>query len=187
MSIKIIAYILLFAFFFLDFLIRDGRQAKATANTAEDNKSAFFLLVSFAFILLLAVLTGFFHFGYILNYKWALPGLIIMLAGFAIRIYSMLTLRRYYTRILSVSGKQTIVKKGIYGIIRHPGYLGTIMIWGACGLAMLNGVVLFTSLVLLFSAYTYRINNEEKMMQSNFKEEYAMYMKKTWRLIPFIW
>ena len=99
----------------------------------------------------------------------------------------MLTLSKYYKRTLITVDKQEIVKKGLYKIIRHPGYLGTILIWGAAGLGMTNKIVFIVGAVLIVLAYYYRISNEEKMLQQEFGEKYSEYTKHSWRLIPFLW
>jgi protein-S-isoprenylcysteine O-methyltransferase Ste14 len=75
----------------------------------------------------------------------------------------------------------------LFDHIRHPGYLGTILIWGAAGLAMQNKIVFAVGTILILIAYFYRITNEEKMLENEFGEKYIDYKKHTWRLIPFIW
>ena len=110
-----------------------------------------------------------------------------MTLGLFIRIHSMLTLNKYYIRTLVLIDEQELVKKGLYKFIRHPGYLGTIFIWGASGLAMQNWVVFIISAIMIFIAYYYRINNEEKMLIEKFGDKYLNYRKHSWRLFPMIW
>jgi protein-S-isoprenylcysteine O-methyltransferase Ste14 len=110
-----------------------------------------------------------------------------MVVGLLLRIWSMLTLSKYYTRTLLTIEKQEIVKKGPYRVIRHPGYLGTILIWSAAGLAMQNEIIFIVATIMILIAYLYRIENEEQMLIKQFGEKYTDYKKHSWRLIPLIW
>jgi protein-S-isoprenylcysteine O-methyltransferase len=80
-----------------------------------------------------------------------------------------------------------LIKTGPYALIRHPGYLGSLLIWGFAGLAIQNMVVFITALLILSATYIYRINNEEKILEDNFGAEFTAYKKHTYRLIPLVW
>ncbi len=62
-------------------------------------------------------------------------GLVIMLLGLGLRVWSMRVLGAYYSRTLRVTDTQVIVTQGPYRIVRHPGYLGTILLWVGSGRA----------------------------------------------------
>jgi len=82
--------------------------------------------------------------------------------------------------------KQQVISTGVYGFVRHPMYLGGILLF--IGTPMLLGSIygLFIGLVMLF-LLAGRIIGEEKMLINEF-EEYADYKKKVKsRLIPFVW
>jgi protein-S-isoprenylcysteine O-methyltransferase Ste14 len=187
MTERILTYILLAVFFAMDFIIRKDKTAKTVEKTKDDNKSTLLILLTFFVVLVLSIVFNVFKIGTFDNIFLARIGLGIMVLGFLIRIISMLTLSKYYTRTLITVDKQEIVKTGLYKIIRHPGYLGTILIWGAAGLGMTNKIVFITGIILIVAAYYYRIDNEEKMLQQEFKDKYSNYRKHSWRLIPFVW
>ena len=187
MTERILTYILLIIFFGMDFIIRKDKTAKSTEDTKDDNKSTLLILSTFFVVLILSIRLNIFKIGTFDNPFLGRIGLGIMALGFTIRITSMLTLSKYYTRTLITVDKQEIIKRGIYKIIRHPGYFGTILIWSAAGLGMTNSLVFISGTILIVLAYYYRINNEEKMLQQEFKEIYSDYMKHSWRLIPFVW
>jgi protein-S-isoprenylcysteine O-methyltransferase Ste14 len=92
----------------------------------------------------------------------------------------------FYTRTLKVMENQIIVRKGPYQLIRHPGYLGMILVWTGIAAATTNWIVLFIVFVTTISAYCYRIRNEEVMLL-RLHPEYSDYRSHTWRLIPFIY
>ena len=187
MTEKIIAYLILLSFFLMDFVIRKDKTAKSVERTKDDNKSTNFILLTFFVVLILSAVLNFFEFGIFKNIQVARVGILIMVIGISIRIISMLTLSRYYTRTLITVNNQELVKKGIYRTIRHPGYLGTILIWGFAGLAMQNLFIFLVAIILVLTAYYYRIVNEEKMLLTTFADKYLEYKKQSWRLLPFIW
>ena len=187
MTEKIIAYLILLSFFLMDFVIRKDKTAKSVERTTDDKKSTIFILLTFFVVLILSAVSNFFEFGIFKNIQVARVGILIMLIGISIRIISMLTLSKYYTRTLITVNNQELVKKGIYRIIRHPGYLGTILIWGFAGLAMQNIIIFLVAFILVLTAYYYRILNEEKMLLTTFADKYLEYKKQSWRLLPFIW
>jgi protein-S-isoprenylcysteine O-methyltransferase Ste14 len=184
---NILTYILLSSFFGIDFIIRKDKTAKSIEKTKDDNKSTLLIVLTFFVVLVLSIALNIFKLGTFENLFVARIGLGIMFLGLLVRIASMLTLSKYYTRTLITVDEQQIVKKGLYKVIRHPGYLGTILIWSAAGLGMTNKIVFIAGTILIFLAYYYRIANEEKMLQQDFGERYSEYMKHSWRLIPFLW
>jgi protein-S-isoprenylcysteine O-methyltransferase Ste14 len=86
----------------------------------------------------------------------------------------------------SVSGvrKDTIlVTTGLYGLVRHPIYLGAFIFLGALTLVAANLLILLPTLGLLVLLYT-SIDEEEAMLIDRFGNEYREYMKRTPRFIP---
>ena len=182
-----LAYFLLLAFFLLDPLMRKGKRAKSIEKTESDNKSTALLVLTFFIVLVLSVFLNWLKLGIFNNEGISILGLVLMFAGLFIRIISILTLDKYYTRTLVTVDEQNIIKSGIYKYIRHPGYLGTILIWVAAGLAMQNLYVFIAATLLVLTAYYYRINKEEDMLMETFGGKYSEYKKQSWRLIPFVW
>ena len=115
---------------------------------------------------------------------WA--GVGVGTAGFVIRVWSMRVLGRFYTRTLVTTGDQQVVRAGPYQLVRHPGYLGSILVW--TGAAVTSGNLLCIVLVtaLLAVAYTRRIRVEERMLLDTLGEPYAAYRRESWRLVPFV-
>jgi protein-S-isoprenylcysteine O-methyltransferase Ste14 len=111
----------------------------------------------------------------------------MMAAGLALRAWSMRTLGAYYSRTLRTTADQNVVEYGPYRVIRHPGYLGSIMVW--TGFAVTSGSVAAAAgaAALMGNAYSRRIAAEEAMLTGRFGSAYAEYSRRTKRLIPFIW
>ena len=108
------------------------------------------------------------------------------MGGISIRLWANRTLGEYYTRTLRVATAQTIVQKGPYRNIRHPGYLGSMLMWVGAGLATTNWLVVSLAVVVMSAAYYYRIRVEEQMLMATMSAEYLEYKARTWKLIPFL-
>lgn len=92
----------------------------------------------------------------------------------------------YLSRTIEVQEGQRVVDTGLYGIVRHPMYMATTLLFLMIPLILgsLISFILFLCLPLLLAV---RIKNEEKVLLEGL-EGYAEYIKKVkYRLIPFIW
>jgi protein-S-isoprenylcysteine O-methyltransferase len=106
--------------------------------------------------------------------------------GLAIRIWSMRVLGRDYTRSLRTREAQAVVDRGPYRLVRHPGYVGSMLVWDGSRLA-LNWLIALATTVMLLLVYAYRISAEEEMLVDQLGDAYQDYKARTWRLVPFIW
>ncbi len=185
-----IAFFLLILFFLLESFIRFGEAAKSFKASSTDRNSTKWLgrIFLINYLLLLATFLFYrFHLGMIDNPSASLAGDLIMILGLGLRITATLTLREYYTRTLKTQEGQKIISHGIYKFIRHPGYLGLILLWSGAGLASGNYIIVSLVFLLTAGTYLYRIHTEEEMLISGFGSQYEDYMKRSWRLVPFIY
>src|SRR5262249_9161903 len=65
-------------------------------------------------------------------------GVVLLLAGIALRWYAIRVLGRFFTRDVAIQAGQTVVESGPYRFIRHPSYTGTLLTLLGIGLAMTN-------------------------------------------------
>ena len=114
-------------------------------------------------------------------------GVLLMSLGLLIRILSMRMLGKYYSTLLFVNGDHPLIKDGIYEIVRHPIYLGDLILYCAAGIAVTNFIAFIIVTFTCIPAYLIRIKNEEAMMVESFGDAYIEYSKNTKRLIPFIY
>ncbi len=187
MNIQYAAYLIVAIFFVMDFLIRKDSKATSMRKTKDDNNTTKFIVLTFLAILLSAEVFNYFHLGQFDNTVLAIVALMLMLSGLVIRIYAMSKLRAFYTRTLLTTDQQVLITTGLYKTIRHPGYLGTMLIWVFFGFAVENYFVVVIGILLTFIAYSYRIRNEETMLLSQFGQAYEDYQKSTWRIMPYVW
>jgi protein-S-isoprenylcysteine O-methyltransferase Ste14 len=92
----------------------------------------------------------------------------------------------YLSRTVEVQDGQKVIDTGLYGVVRHPMYLATILLFLSIPLVLGSWVSL-----LFFALYPVviimRISNEEKDLTAELSG-YAEYKNKVkYRLIPFIW
>lgn len=107
-------------------------------------------------------------------------------AGGALRIWPVFVLGDRFSGLVAIQPGHTLVTSGVYGIIRHPSYLGLLINSLGWSPAFRSGVgVLLTS--LLIPPLLAPINAEENLLRSQFGDEYNTYCSQTWRLIPGIY
>lgn len=92
----------------------------------------------------------------------------------------------YLSRIIEVCEGQKVVDTGLYGIVRHPMYAVTLLLFASMPLVL--GSIFALPIFLLYPfLIVKRIKDEEKLLEEEL-EGYAEYKKKVkYRLIPFIW
>lgn len=114
-------------------------------------------------------------------------GLALETAGLLLRAWSMRELGASYSRTLRTQGEQQpVVETGPYRLIRHPGYLGSILTWAGFALTARSAPALAVIVALLGGAYRRRILAEERMLNRDLPG-YADYAGRTRRLVPFLW
>ena len=112
-------------------------------------------------------------------------GPILMLAGMALRLYSVHLLGAWFTLDVATRPGQKVVTSGPYQWIRHPSYTGALVTLLGILLCCLNWLTL-AALLPAITGYAYRIRVEEAVLGEELGAEYREYMKRTRRLIPFI-
>jgi protein-S-isoprenylcysteine O-methyltransferase Ste14 len=113
-------------------------------------------------------------------------GLALMMIGFGIMIVAQVTLGRFYSSTLIIREHHQLITHGIYHFIRHPIYLGLILIS--------TGIPIFSSslpgLLIMFGlipVVLMRIKLEERLLIEEFGDSYRAYILATRKLLPFIY
>jgi protein-S-isoprenylcysteine O-methyltransferase Ste14 len=107
--------------------------------------------------------------------------------GFVIRIHSILTLKQYFTFSVAKVENHKIIETGLYKFIRHPGYLGQLIIFIGLSTSISNWLSILVMMIPVTLGYLYRINIEERFMLEKLGEDYLNYQERTKRLIPMIY
>lgn len=140
----------------------------------------------------LMFLLGFIIAGLNYKYKWVeLPNLVVIISsvifGISYILYAeVLRENTYLSRTIEVEENQKVVDTGLYGIVRHPMYAITIVMFLSIPLILGSIISFFIFLIYPF-IISKRIKNEEEVLEKNLNG-YIEYKKKVkYKIIPFIW
>jgi protein-S-isoprenylcysteine O-methyltransferase Ste14 len=114
-------------------------------------------------------------------------GSIIALTGLIIRVTSILQLKQHFTYTVTKIENHELIETGLYKIIRHPGYLGQIIIFMGIATCLSNWLSILLMVIPVLLGYHNRINVEEKFMAEQLGQKYLDYRNRTKRLIPAIY
>jgi protein-S-isoprenylcysteine O-methyltransferase Ste14 len=116
-----------------------------------------------------------------------LLGFLLVLTGFVVSIKGRQDLGTNWARCYDyqVKHKQTLVTYGIYRFIRHPLYSGIALLLIGAELLMQSYLVI--PYLFLFLGANQQAKWEEQLLIKHFGDQYRDYMKRTKRLLPFIW
>jgi protein-S-isoprenylcysteine O-methyltransferase Ste14 len=113
-------------------------------------------------------------------------GVALFIAGGALRMWPVFVLGYRFSGLVAIQPGHALVTRGIYGVIRHPSYLGLMVNSLGWALAFRSGVgVLLTALTLV--PLVARIRAEEVLLASQFGGAYDAYRGRTARLIPGVY
>lgn len=140
----------------------------------------------------LMFLLGFAVAGFNFRFEWyTLPTFFVLLAaGVFICAYllyaEVLRENTHLSRTVAVSQNQTVVSSGLYGVVRHPMYSATVLLFLSIPL-VLGSLYAFP----IFLAYPFilikRIRHEEALLEQQLEGYRAYRQKVKYRLIPFVW
>jgi protein-S-isoprenylcysteine O-methyltransferase len=126
---------------------------------------------------------------------WALPAreifllaaLVIFFAGIVLRVYSVFYLGKFFTANVAITADQKLIDTGPYKYVRHPCYTGSFLTFFGFGLGFANLASLLIMIVPVYAAFLWRMQVEEQVLIGAFGEKYKDYMKRTKRLVPWVY
>lgn len=113
-------------------------------------------------------------------------GIASVVTGGWLRRHCFRMLGASFTYDVRVHATQVVVERGAYRYVRHPSYTAGLLIFSGIGLALTNWLSLVVAVVPAAVAYAYRISVEERALVETLGPAYALYMKRTKRLVPFV-
>ncbi|HJT17962.1 MAG TPA: isoprenylcysteine carboxylmethyltransferase family protein [Thermoanaerobaculia bacterium] len=114
-------------------------------------------------------------------------GIILMLTGIAIRWTAIATLKRYFTVDVAIARDHKVIDSGLYAIVRHPSYAGSLISCFGLGLAFCNWLSFAVVMLFAIVGIAYRIAVEEDALLDALGDDYRRYASRTKRLIPGIY
>ena len=122
---------------------------------------------------------------------WVLPSWTVWVAAVLFQLSYLLyaeVLREntYLSRTIEVQENQKVIETGLYGIVRHPMYMATTILFLTMPLVLASPISFFIMLCYL-PVIAKRIRNEEKVLEEGL-DGYSEYKKKVkYRILPLIW
>ena len=127
-----------------------------------------------------------FRFGWIRLPLWvSYAAALLFLAGYVLYA-EVLRENVWLSRTVEVQENQKVIDTGLYGIVRHPMYMSTLILFLAMPL-VLGSVISFVIMLLYIPIIAKRIRNEEQVLENGL-EGYTEYRKRIrYKVIPFVW
>ncbi len=127
-----------------------------------------------------------FRFGWSILPVWVVyAAAVAFLLGYAM-FAEVMRENAYLSRTVEVQENQVVIDTGLYGIVRHPMYTATVVMFLAMPLVLGSAISLAVFLVYPF-LIAKRIRNEEYVLEEGLAGYTAYKQKVKYRLIPFIW
>ena len=140
----------------------------------------------------LMFISGFIVAGLNYRYCWfSIPSIVVIISSIVFIISYILygeVLREntYLYRTIKVQDNQKVIDSGLYGIVRHPMYSITIVLFLTMPL-ILGSIISFCIFLIYPLIIIERIKTEEKVLEKELKDYKAYKKKVKYKLIPFIY
>jgi protein-S-isoprenylcysteine O-methyltransferase Ste14 len=164
-------------------------DANLSSGEREDRSNRWILLP----LLVIGLLSGFLPAYTERKGWWILDGDTLRWLGFSLyvsggvlRIVPVFVLGRRFSGLVAIQPGHELVTDGLYGTIRHPSYLGLIIMGFGWVLTFRSGPGVILAGLVIPPILT-RIRSEEALLRSQFGEQYDSYRARTWRLIPGVY
>ena len=175
-------------FVLLYFLKHDPQFLERRTRAKEKEKAQIFIQITFSIFFI----SGFIVPGLDRRFGWSniplslvLSADVVILMGYLI-IFYVFKQNSYASRVVEVDKNQKVISTGLYSIVRHPMYVGVLIMYIPTPVALGSYWGLIPMAAIPF-AIVLRILNEEKILNRELPG-YKEYSQKTgYRLIPFIW
>lgn len=110
-------------------------------------------------------------------------GVALSAAGLALRIAAMARLGRRFSPLVALQRDHALETGGPYAVVRHPGYLGSLLACLGASVAFGSALALPAPALMLF-AQLGRVRREEALLAARFGDEWARYAARTGSLLP---
>ena len=161
-------------------------KKRLSAKEEQTEQKAVLALCGVMFLAAFIVAGLNYRFDWLVLPKWAaLAAALLFLGGYAMYA-EVLRENAWLSRTVEVQENQTVVDTGLYGVVRHPMYAATLLMFLSMGF-VLGAPVSFLIMLLYVPIIALRIKNEEDVLTAGLPG-YAAYCKKVkYKVIPYLW
>ncbi|MEY2816763.1 MAG: hypothetical protein RL275_226, partial [Chloroflexota bacterium] len=130
--------------------------------------------------------------GFDIRYGWSnMPAWVSITAGVVMFLSYMLVFRTmqvnsFLSRVIEVAEDQRVINTDVYGIVRHPMYVGMIVLYAISPIVLGSWWAVIPALVII-PVIVARILDEEKALEQDLPGYVEYKQKVKYRLIPFVW
>lgn len=189
MVLRVMLFFVLAVWIISEFLLAIAKRSQIKTAKELDRHSLILLWITIMTCIPVGVFLGVRGIGQTGLKSHILPvtGLVFIGLGLVLRWTAILTLQKYFTVNVSVLRNHQLITTGIYKIVRHPAYVGSLLSFLGLGLIFSNWLSTLVIFVPMLAAFIYRIQIEEKALIQYFGQKYDDYRASTKRLIPKIY
>lgn len=161
-------------------------RSRLRAKESESEQKTVILLSGVMFLVGFVLCGLNYRFGWIVLPKWlVISAAVLFLIAYAL-YGEVLRENAYLSRTIEVQEGQKVVDTGLYGIVRHPMYSVTVLLFLSMPL-VLGSVISFVVFLVYPLILVKRIKNEEKFLEEHLAGYAAYKQKVKYRLLPFVW
>ncbi len=161
-------------------------KKRLSAKEEQTEQKAVLILSGVMFLAAFIVAGLNYRFDWLVLPKWAaLAAALLFLGGYAMYA-EVLRENAWLSRTVEVQENQKVIDTGLYGVVRHPMYAATLLMFLSMGF-VLGAPISFLILLLYVPVIALRIRNEEIVLTAGLPG-YAAYKKRVkYKVIPYIW
>lgn len=161
-------------------------RKRLSAREEQSEQKTVILLSGLMFLAAFVIAGLNYRFGWIVLPSWvSYAGAVIFLGAYALYA-EVLRENAYLSRTVEVQENQKVIDTGLYGIVRHPMYMSTLLLFLAIPL-VLGSVISFAVMLSYIPIIAKRIGNEEKVLEEGLSGYREYKNRVRYRVIPFVW
>ncbi len=185
---QIVFYIIYFGWLSSEVILNRVLRAGQGDKTPQGKHSLTYIWVTVIIAAVAAqVIARHTHFPLVKSTAVGITGIALIILGMALRFVAIASLGRFFTVNVAIREGHTIKKDGMYRLVRHPSYSGSLLSFVGFGLSMNNWISLPAVLIPVITVFLYRIKIEEEMLTAALGKPYEEYKQQTYRLIPWVY
>lgn len=143
--------------------------------------------LSVLFFVLAYILPGFdIRFGWSKMPAWvSIVAAVVMFLSYLI-VFRTMQVNSFLSRVIEVAENQKVIDTDVYGIVRHPMYVGMTVLYVVSPIVLGSWWAVIPALVII-PVIVFRILDEEKALEKELPGYVEYKQKVKYRLIPFVW